>query len=149
MYSPSLNLKPHEEASLDWPTRVLLGITTVGIPSTYFLRGGGIRVFESGDWLFILALPACAMFFALNRVAWNDRRITHVFGVWAGVGFSYGTVKWSDVISAEVGWANRGRSQKLILTTLQGRRVAFSVPSNSSGAIQFRRIADYFSKVSN
>jgi hypothetical protein len=145
MDAPILKIVPCKEASQDWVTRALLLVAALGIPAVYLLQGGGIQIFESGDWVFVLALPACALFLALDQTTLDERRIAHMIG-FGGYGITYGSVAWADVVYVELRSTNRGRILKLVITATSGVQLAFSVPSSGDGSSRFREIDKYFNK---
>jgi hypothetical protein len=143
MNDPIFKITACKEASFDWFIRVLLLGSALSIPSLYVHMGGGSQVFESGDWLFVMALPACALYLALNYIALDERRIAHVIG-FCGYGIHYGEIAWDDVALVELRSSNGGRNLKLAVTASTGRHAVFMVPSNSKGASKFREIVKYF-----
>ena len=141
----TLKLVPCREASQDLATRVLLLVAGLGIPTIYLLLGGGMQVIESGDWLFVLLLPACALFLAFGYTKLDEHRIAHMIG-FGDYGITYGRVAWADVIHVELRSSNRGRILKLVITEASGRQSAFSAPSSGAGSSRFREIEKYFNK---
>ena len=143
MSNPIFKITACREACFDWFTRVLLLGAALTIPGMYVFMGGGSQVFESGDWLFVMVIPACAMYLALNSISLDERCINHVIG-FGGYGIRYGKIAWDDVVLVELRSSNSGRNLKLVVTASTGRQAAFMVPNNSEGASKFHEIVKHF-----
>ena len=88
--------------------------------------------FDSFNWLFSGVFPCGALFFAFSFVEIGAEQIAHVFRVGPLFRFTYSSMQWGDIGSVAL---TRGKWRvTLLLTTVQGRRFAFGVPNNTTGA---------------
>lgn len=146
MSSPTITItiKPYSGASYDILSRFFLLVGALIFGGCLVIQTSGLTSRLVTSLFIAVLIGALVVIYVCNYIELDEQHIANVFCIGPLFRFELSFVRWDQIKHAEVQTSVKPRSATLILTKLDGKKVAFAVSRYSGCLESFNAIAQHF-----